>query len=45
VWRRHALQFTVLRMVASHPVRVTPHEVGRTLHTTHPWNDELLVQR
>jgi mannosyltransferase len=45
VWRRHALQFTVLRMVASHPVRVTPHEVARTLHTTHPWNDELLVQR
>jgi hypothetical protein len=45
VWRRHALQFTILRMVASHPVRVTPHELARTLQTTHSWNDELLVQR
>jgi 4-amino-4-deoxy-L-arabinose transferase-like glycosyltransferase len=45
VGRRQVLQFTILRMVASHPVRVTPHEIARTLQTTHPWNDELLVQR
>ncbi len=45
VWRRHALQFTILRLVASHPIRVTPHEIARTLRTTHPWNDELLLQR
>ncbi len=45
VGRRHVLQFTILRMVAAHPVRVTPHEVARTLKYTHPWNDELLVQR
>jgi hypothetical protein len=45
VGRRHALQFTVLRLVASRPVRLTPHAVARALHTTHYRNDELLIQR
>ncbi len=45
VWRRRALQFTVLRLVASHPIRLTPHEVGRAMTSTHPWNDEMLIQR
>ncbi len=45
VERRHELQFTVLRMVASHPVRVTPSEVSRALTATRLANDGLLVQR
>jgi hypothetical protein len=45
VWRRHALRFTILRLVPAHPVRLTPHAVARALHTTHYRNDELLIQR
>jgi hypothetical protein len=45
LWRRHALQFTILRLVPAHPVRVTPHAVARALHTTRYRNDELLIQR
>jgi 4-amino-4-deoxy-L-arabinose transferase-like glycosyltransferase len=45
VWRRRALRFTILRLVPAHPVRLTPHEVSRALHTTHYRNDELLIQR
>jgi mannosyltransferase len=45
VWRRHALQFTILRLESSRPVRLTPHEVARALHTTSFANDELLLQR
>jgi hypothetical protein len=45
VSRRRELQFTVVRLVASHPVRVTPGEVSRALTTTHLANDELLTQR
>jgi hypothetical protein len=45
VWRRHALQFTILRLVPAHPLRLTPHAVSRALHTTHFRNDELLIQR
>lgn len=45
VSRRHALQFTVLRMVSSTPVRLTPAEVSRVLRTTRFRNDELLIQR
>ncbi len=45
VSRRRVLQFTVIRMVAPHPVRVTPGEVSRALTTTHLVNDELLTQR
>ena len=45
VSERHVLQFTVVRLVASHPVRVTPAEVSRALTTTHLVNDELLTQR
>jgi hypothetical protein len=45
VWRRHALQFRILRLVPAHPRRLTPHEVSRALHTTRYRNDELLIQR
>ena len=45
VSRRRELQFTVIRMVASRPVVVTPGEVSRTLTTTRLVNDELLTQR
>jgi mannosyltransferase len=42
---RHALQFTILRMVASRPVRLTPVEVSKVLTATNFRNDELLWQR
>jgi mannosyltransferase len=45
VSRRHVLQFTVIRLAAPAPVRVTPAEVARALTATHLVNDELLVQR
>ncbi|MBV8944013.1 MAG: glycosyltransferase family 39 protein [Solirubrobacterales bacterium] len=45
VWRRHALRFTILRLEASRPVRLTPGAVARVLHTTSFRNDELLIQR
>ncbi len=45
VSRRHALQFTILRLEASRPVRLTPGAVARVLHTTGFRNDELLNQR
>jgi 4-amino-4-deoxy-L-arabinose transferase-like glycosyltransferase len=44
VWRRRALQFTVLHMVSSKPVRLTPAEVARALTTTTYRHDELLTQ-
>ncbi len=42
---RHAQQFTVVRMVSSHPVRLTPTAVSTVLTTTNFRNDELLIQR
>ncbi|HUO71395.1 MAG TPA: glycosyltransferase family 39 protein [Solirubrobacteraceae bacterium] len=45
LWRRHALQFTILRLVAAHPVRLTPRDVAAVLRTTRLRNDELLLQR
>jgi mannosyltransferase len=45
VSERHMLQFTILRMVASHPVAVAPAEVARGLTATNFANDELLLQR
>jgi mannosyltransferase len=44
VSERHVLQFTVLRMVAAHPIRLTQGEIGRVLTSTHLVNDELLLQ-
>ena len=41
--RGHALQFTILRLVSSNPVRLTPHAVSRALTRTHYANDELLI--
>jgi mannosyltransferase len=45
VSERRVLQFTVVRLVASHPVAVAPAEVARGLTATHFANDELLLQR
>jgi mannosyltransferase len=45
VSRRHALQFTIVRMVANHPVRLTPADVSGALTATHLANDGLLIQR
>jgi hypothetical protein len=45
MWRRHELQFTVLRLVAPQPVKLSLHKVGRVLRTTRTWEDELLIQR
>jgi hypothetical protein len=45
LWRRRALQFTVVRLVSSRPVSLTPHAMARALKTTRYVNDELLVQR
>jgi mannosyltransferase len=42
---RHELQFSILRMVASHPVTLTQSEISRVLTSTHLVNDELLTQR
>jgi mannosyltransferase len=43
--RRQELQFTIIRMVASHPVHVTPALVSRALSATRLANDGLLIQR
>ena len=45
VSRRQVEQFTILRLVASRPVRVTTRAVSRSLRTTRLRNDELLIQR
>ncbi len=45
VSERHALQFTILRLEASSPVRLTPASVARVLTATNFRNDELLWQR
>jgi 4-amino-4-deoxy-L-arabinose transferase-like glycosyltransferase len=45
VSERRVLQFTILRMLASHPVAVTPAAVARALTATNFANDELLLQR
>jgi mannosyltransferase len=45
VSRVHVLQFTVLRMLSSRPIRLTPHAVARALRVTAYPTDELLVQR
>ena len=45
IWRRQALQFTILRMVSSKPGVVTGQEVSRALKTTTLRRDELLLQR
>jgi hypothetical protein len=45
VWRRRALQFTILRMVSTTPVRLTRREVSRALTTTTLRRDGLLLQR
>ena len=45
VSRRHELQFTIVRMVASHPVHITPGEVARALTATRLASDRLIIQK
>jgi len=45
VSRRHELQFTIVRMVASHPMHLTPADVSRALTATHLANDGLIIQK
>ena len=45
LWIRRAHQFTVMRMVSSRPVRLTPATVSRALTSTTLRRDELLTQR
>jgi mannosyltransferase len=45
VSERRVRQFTVLRMVSSRPVRLTPADVSKVLTATNFRNDELLWQR
>lgn len=45
VWRRGAYQFTIMRLVSSKPVVITPAIVAAALRTTTFRRDELLVQR
>ncbi len=44
LWVRHALQFTVMRLVADKPVALTQPEISRVLTTTTLRRDELLIQ-
>jgi mannosyltransferase len=44
-WRRQVEQFTILRMVADHPVTLSAAEISRVLRTTELRHDDLLVQR
>jgi hypothetical protein len=41
----HVAQFTVLRMLARRPVRVSAASVAPALRTTTPHEDDLLLQR
>ena len=43
-WIRHAYQFTIMRMVAPHPVRLTPQLVSSALTATSLQYDDLLLQ-
>ncbi|HET7296887.1 MAG TPA: glycosyltransferase family 39 protein [Gemmatimonadales bacterium] len=45
VSERHVLQFTVLRMVSSHPVRLSPAAVAGALTATNFRDDKLMWQR
>jgi hypothetical protein len=42
---RHEHQFSILRMVAGHPVTLTQPDISRVLTSTRLVNDELLTQR
>ncbi len=43
VWRRHVLQFTVVRLESPRPVAINLTIVARALRTTHARSDELLL--
>jgi mannosyltransferase len=44
-WTRHELQFTIKRLVARRPVRLTPAAVSHALHATRLPRDILEIQR
>jgi hypothetical protein len=44
VWTRRVLQFQIRELVTRRPVRLTPAEVARALHTTRLGRDVLEVQ-
>jgi hypothetical protein len=44
LWRRRAYQFTIMRLVAAHPVLVTPAIVAKALTTTPMRYDEIMIQ-
>ena len=44
-WRRTIYRFTVVRLDADHPVRLTPAEIGRALTLSRLKNDSVLLQR
>jgi hypothetical protein len=44
-WIRHVYQFTILHMVATRPVALTPRAVSNALTETHLKFDDLLLQR
>jgi mannosyltransferase len=44
-WTRHELQFTIKRLIAPAPVRLTPAAVSRALHATRLRRDVLELQR
>jgi mannosyltransferase len=43
-WVRHVYQFTIMRMVATRPVNLTPQMVSRALTNTQLKHDDLLLQ-
>ncbi len=45
LWVRHVHRFTIMRLIAPHPVLLTRQAVSRALVTTTLRNDELLIQR
>jgi len=44
-WRRHAYQFTVMRLISTRPRRLSARQVRRAVTLTGYRNDELLYQR
>jgi hypothetical protein len=45
LWVRHAYQFTVMRLVAAAPIKLTPRVLSQALTTTTLGRDQLLWQR
>jgi hypothetical protein len=43
-WIRHVYQFTIMRMVAARPIKLTPQTVSGALTNTSLKYDDLLLQ-